>query len=271
MILKLLQIVTVLFIYASSGSVVAQDEGSYDSLLFGISPHLTKQQQEQWLPLIKHIEKQTNYPLHLQASPTIPVFENRLFAGKFDLAYINPKLFVEANRYVGYQPVVKQGQKKLKAIIVIAKDRSYQTLKDLNGLRFTSPENAFAASVLSRLNLYAQGVNVIHSHVKTAAEGYARVATGSADAVGGVQQTFDSLPAEIKNSLKILWTSEGVTPYAFVIHPRVNTIVRQRMVEAILDFKDMPEGTVFFEKMKMNPFVTAENKDWDDMRQLIGQ
>ncbi len=270
MILKLLKII-VLLIYASPGFVVAEDKDSYNSLLFGISPHLTKQQQAQWLPLIRHIEKQTNYPLRLQTSPTIPVFENRLFAGKFDLAYINPKLFIESNRYVGYQPVVKEGQKTLKAIIVVAKDSPYQTLKDLKGARFTSPENAFAASVLSRLNLYAQGINIIHSHVKTAAEGYAQVVDGSADAVGGVPQTFDLLPAEIKNSLKILWTSEGVAPYAFVVHPRVNSTVRQRIVEAILDFKDTPEGIAFFNKLKMNPFVSAKNNDWDDIRQLTGQ
>ncbi len=271
MILKIIQTLSVLFVFGLSGQVTATETSGHNALLFGLSPHLTKEQQAGWLPLIKHIEKQTNYPLHLQASPTIPVFENRLFAGKFDLAYINPKLFIEANRYVGYQPVVKEGQKELKAIIVVTKDSSYQSIKDLNGLRFISPENAFAASVLSRLNLYAQGVNVIHSYVETAAQGYSRVVAGSADAVGGEQQTFDKLPIEIKSKLKILWTSEGVTPYAFVIHPRVNTTVRKRMVEAILDFKDIPEGVAFFKKMNINPFVVAKNKDWDEIRQLMGE
>ncbi len=271
MILQIAQILSVLFLFVLSGSVIAQDVDSHDSLLFGLSPQLTKEQQERWLPLIKHIEKQTNYPLRLQTSPTIPVFENRLFAGKFDLAYVNPKLFVEAERYVGYQPVVKEGQKKLVAIVVVAKDSPYQSLKDLNGLRFVSPENTFAASVLSRLNLYAQGVSVTHNPVKTASEGYSLVIAGSADAVGGVQQTFDTLPVKLKNKLRILWTSEGVTPYAFIIHPRVNAVVRQRIVEAILDFKDIPEAAAFFKALQISPFVTAENKDWDDIRQLLGQ
>lgn len=266
MSLKLIQIFTALFFCILSALVVADE---YDSLLFGISPQLTKKQQNRWLPLIKYIEKQTNYPLRIQTSATIPVFENRLFAGKFDLAYINPKLYVDARRYVGYQPVVKEGLKKLKGIIVVAKDSPYKTLKDLNGLRFTSPENAFAASVLTRLNLYAQGINFVNSHTETPTQAYATIVAGSTDAAGGVQQTFDSLTSKIKNKLRVLWESDGITPYAFVVHPRVNATVKQRMVEAILDFGNTPEGVAFFKALQMAPFVVAENKDWDDVRQLL--
>jgi len=192
-----------------------------------------------------------------------------LFAGKFDLAYINPKLYIEANRYVGYQPVVREGQKKLQGIIVVAKDSPYKTLKDLNGMRFTSPENAFAASVLTRLNLYAQGVNFVNSHTKTPVQSYASIVAGTADAAGGVQQTFNSLSSKFKNKLRVLWVSEGLTPYAFVIHPRVNATVKQRMIEAILNFENTPEGVVFFKALQMKPFVAAENKDWNDIRQLL--
>ncbi len=269
--LKRIQILAILLMGILSGQMLGADADGHDSLLFGISPHFSKEQQALWQPLLRYIEKQTNYPLHLEASSSIPVFENRLFSGKFDLAYINPKLYIEANRYVGYQPVVKEGQKKLQGIIVVTKDSMYKTLKDLKGLRFVSPENNFAASVVTRLNLYAQGVDFVNSLVKTSAQTYADLMAGSADAVGAVQQTFDSISPEIKNKLRILWVSQGVTPYAFVINPRVNTVVKQRMVDAILSFKDTPEGATFFKDLQINPFVAAKNKDWNDMRQLIGE
>lgn len=255
-------------------SVVTASElqaNANNSFSLGIIPQQSaKKIHALWSPLTKYIQQETNYPFYLHGSPNIPTFEDSLFTGKFDLAYVNPRTYIEANKHAGYVPLVREGQKKLKGIIVVAKDSPYKTLKDLNGSRFTSPKNAFAASTLTRLNIHALGVNFTNSFVDTHTQGYSLVANGAVDAAGGVLRTFNSLSPKIQSRLRILWTSEGVTPHAFIIHPRVNVIVKQRILDAILGFSETPKGVAFYKALHMMPFEKAKNSDWDDVRQLMG-
>lgn len=253
-------------------TVQANDTSVYSSNAFslGIVPQQAiKKIHTLWEPFTKYIQQQTNYPVHLYGSPDIPTYENRLFSGKFDLAYVNPRSFLQASKYVGYLPIAREANKKLRGIIVVAKDSPYQSINDLNNIHFVSPKGAFAASALTRIHLYNLELNVKNSFVDTHSQGYSLVATGAVDAAGGVMRTFNNLPAKIKNKLKILWTSKGVAPHAFIIHPRVNKTVRQRITEAIIRFKDTPEGVAFYKSLNLNPFVAAQSKDWDDVRQLM--
>jgi len=258
-------------ISVSSVQSIESDENNSNSFSLGIIPQQSaKKIHALWSPLAKYIKQQTNYPVYLRGSANIPRFEDSLFIGNFDLAYVNPRTFIEANRHVGYLPLVREGDSKLKGIIVVAKNSSYKTLMDLKGARFTSPKHAFAASTLTRLNLQTQGVTFTNSFVETHTQGYSLVANGVVDAAGGALRTFNSLSPKVKSRLRVLWTSEGVSPHAFIIHPRVNPTVKQRILDALVSFNETPEGQEFYKALHMNPFVIAENADWDDMRQLMG-
>ena len=245
--------------------------GDSNAFSLGIIPQQSgKKIRALWKPLVEYIQRQTNYPTNISGSPNIPIFENRLFTGKFDMAYVNPRLFLEANKHVGYKPILRESNKKLKGIIVVAKNSSYKTIKDLTGVHFVSPKGAFAASALPRINLNNLKLNVENSFVDTHTQGYFFVANGSADAAGGVLRTYNSLKKELKDKLKVLWTSKGVTPHAFIIHPRVNAKVRQRIIDAILTFKDTEEGKAFYKALRINPFMKANKQDWNDVRKLMG-
>jgi len=272
MIGRLFGISLLLFITLWPGFVFASEVDESNSFSLGVIPQqAAKKIHDTWTPFTTYIKQQTNYPFYIYGSPDIPTFENRLFTGKFDLAYVNPRLFLEAAKHVGYLPLAKEGDKQLKGIIVVAKDSPYKTIKDLMNARFVSPKNAFAASALTRLNLQSQGMLVSNRFVKTHTQGYALVVKGAVDAAGGVSRTFESLAPEIKSKLRVLWESDGVNPHALIIHPRVNAKVKERILDAILDFKTQPEGRLFYEGLKMNPFIPAESSDWDDVRKLIDQ
>ena len=258
-------------VYSPNGYSNEHTMDAGNAFTLGIIPQQSgKKIRALWNPLIKHIHKQTNYPIHLSGSPNIPVFENRLFTGKFDFAYVNPRLFLEANKHVGYQPILRESNKKLKGIIVVAKDSRFKTIQELDGSHFVSPRGAFAASALTRINLHSLKLNVKNSFVDTHTQGYFFVANGNADAAGGVLRTFNSLQQKLKDKLRILWTTKGVTPHAFIIHPRVNVKVKQRILNAIVNFKDTSEGNDFYKALRINPFIEAKSKDWNDIRELMG-
>ncbi len=66
MSLKLIQLLTILIIGILSRQVVALEEESsnHNAFLFGLSPHLTKEREALWRPLLKYIEKQKVYQHH---------------------------------------------------------------------------------------------------------------------------------------------------------------------------------------------------------------
>lgn len=258
-------------LFVSLAQAIESERNNDNAFSLGIVPQQSaKKVLDLWSPLTKYLQQQTNYPFYVHSSPNIPTFENRLFIGKFDLAYVNPRTFIEANQHAGYLPLAREGEKKLKGIIVVSKDSSYKSLTDINGLHFVSPDNAFAASTLTRLSMQSLGLKLKNSFVSTHTQSYALVANGAVDAAGGVMRTFDSLDPEVKNRLRILWTSTGVTPHAFVINPRVNSVVRQRILDALLSFYDTEEGKLFYEALHLSRFVKAQSKDWNDVRQLMG-
>lgn len=246
--------------------------GYTDALLLGLSPQQSGEETaSHWQPFINYIQKQTNYPFSLSLSFEQSTFENRLYSGKFDLAYVNPVLFIQANKYVGYVPLAREDKKTLQAIIVVAKASQYDSITDLMDLRFVVPQNNFEANILSRLNLQAKGLPVLNSFVATQTDAYANVINGKADAAGGDLKSFNNLPDETREQLRVIWTSEKVMPYVLMVHPRVNATVKDRVLEAILGFKDTPEGAEFYKTFGMQPFVKAKSNDWKDIRRLMGQ
>lgn len=243
-----------------------------DALLLGLSPQQSvKEISEQWQPFIHYIQEQTNYPFSLSTSFKQSTFENRLYSGKFDLAFVNPVLFIKANDYVGYMPLVREEQKRLQAIIVVAKESEYNSITDLMDLQLVTPAKNFEANILARLNLQAKGMQVSNSLLANTGAVYAAVINGKADAGGGDLKSFNNLPDNMKGKLRIIWTSEEVMPYVLMVHPRVNATVKDRILEAILNFKDTPEGALFYKTFQMKPFIEAKNDDWKDIRQLMGQ
>lgn len=252
---------------------IQADENSTNnsfSLTLGIpSQQAGTNTQDLWEPLIKYIQQQTSYPVSFSATADMASYENNLFTGNFDFAYVNPLLFFRANRHVGYFPILKEGDKKLSGIIVVAKNSSMDSITDLVNKNFVSPQGSFAASAVTRLNLQSIGVRVNNSFAETYSQAYSLVASGSVDAAGGEQSTFDSLDSTLKDKLKILWISKGVAPFAFIVHPRVNATVKDRIVDAILSFKETEEGQLFYKNLHLNPFASAKSSDWDDVRQLL--
>ncbi len=223
-----------------------------------------------WTPLVQYLENKTGYPVRIAASPDIPTFEKRLFSGQFDMVYINPKLYVDASRLVGYIAIAREKEKKLRGIIVVKKDSAYKSLSDLDGKLLVFPDNAFAASVIPRLNLTKQNINYSVNYVATHDQAYWFVAEGKMEAAGGVLRTLSKTPRQVQSKLRIIWSSDSFTPHAFAMHPRVDPNVRDRLKQALLSYYESDTGKINLDQLGFNMLVDARDSDWDDIRKLIG-
>lgn len=222
-----------------------------------------------WTPVLQDIEARTGLKLVLKTAPNIPEFEKRVSKGEYDFAYMNPYHFTVFNKTPGYQAVAKAKDKKIHGIIVIHKDSPITTLPELYGktLSFPAPA-AFAASVLTRANLTRMGIDFTPKYVRTHDSVYMTVAQGLYTAGGGVKRTFNSMPAEIKDQLAILWTSPGYTPHAIASRADLDEDIKKQVQNALLSLDQSETGQAALNSLKIRGFEYAKNSDWDDVRGL---
>ena len=241
-----------------------------DVLTFGVVPQQSATTLAKvWTPIMNYLGQHSNLDIQFRTAPDIPTFEQRLAAGEYDVAYMNPYHFVVFSERPGYTAVTRARDKTIKGIIVVRKDSDISELSDLdkNTLAFPAPA-AFAASILPRAELAARGISFEPSYVSSHDSVYLAVSRGLYLAGGGVMRTFLNAPPEVRNQLRILWTTEGYTPHAIAALPSVAPQTLEKLRQGLLSMEQDETGRTLLESLKIKGFEPARDSDWDDVRRL---
>ena len=221
-----------------------------------------------WVPVLRYLSEKSGYKLRFETSKNIPTFEDALAREKFDFSYMNPYHYI-VNHEQGYSAIAKAEQNQIRGILIVARDSELHTLADLRGLQLAFPSpNAFAASMIPRANLNRLQIDVTPIYVNSHDSVYRGVAEGLFPAGGGVLRTFEAAAPEVRSRLKILWTSEGYTPHAFVAHQRISAEVIKAVSEAMISMKNDAQGRTLLQTLKIIGIETARDTDWNDIRRL---
>ncbi len=251
-----------------SGEAIQGVQPVTRTITFGIIPQQSAHKLARlWTPILERISQESGYKIAFTTAKNIPTFEQRLSEGQYDIAYINPYQYIRFHDTIGYQALVKAKNKLIKGIVVVQKDSPLKSLKELEGseVAFPSP-NAFAASILTRLAFKVSGTNIVPVYVSTHDSVYRNVATGRMKAGGGVLRTFHSVAPDVKDRLKILFTTKGYTPHAIAIHPEVPQDVAETLQKAFLNLDSDEAGGSLLKNLNIVGFESATDSDWDDVR-----
>lgn len=249
------------------GAMVVQAAG--ETYTFGVVPQSNaKKLLEDWKPILDHLSQKTQTKFKFTTAKDIPTFNAQVLAGAYDFMYHNPHVYVTANEAVGYTALAHAKDKKIKGIIVVAKDSPYQSLKDLQQQKLAFPKGAFAAELLPRAQLIREGVEFQSNYTKTHDNAYQAVAEGLFAASGGVMRTFNATKPEVKEKLRVLWTSPGYTPHAFAAHPRVPKTFQAQVQALLVGMSDDAQLLAQLKKMKLKGIQAAGDANWDDVRAL---
>ncbi|MCL1049530.1 phosphate/phosphite/phosphonate ABC transporter substrate-binding protein [Shewanella abyssi] len=263
-------IASLLLFFAQASTAEVERHGSTDTLVFGVVPQQAASTlAKAWGPLLAEVSQNAKLDLRFATAPDIPTFEARLAKGEYDVAYMNPYHYVQFHQSQGYQVLVKEKDKKLKGIIVVAKDAAYNNLEALSGktIAFPAP-GAFAASMIPRANLKQRNIDFSAKFVGSHDSVYLAVSKGLFKAGGGVGRTFNNLPAETKSKLRILWTTPGYTPHAIAVHPRVSQSTRNILVAELAALSESQQGQALLNTLGFSALNPAVDSDWDDVRAL---
>jgi phosphonate transport system substrate-binding protein len=222
-----------------------------------------------WVPLTQYLSAQTGLTVKFATAKNIPNFEQRLSENAYDIAYMNPFHYVYFSEYNEYHAIAKQANKQINGILITRKDSNIGSIDDLQNktLAFPAPA-AFAASILPRAELALNDVDFTPRYVSSHDSVYLNVSKGFFVAGGGVLRTFNNMPEEIRNQLKIFWTTQPYTPHAIAVAPSLSVDDTVAIQSALENLHTTDIGREILKNLGMEAFVIAHDTDWDDVRNL---
>jgi phosphonate transport system substrate-binding protein len=224
-----------------------------------VPQYAATQLQAEWQPLLERVGADAGVEFALRFYPTIPDFEQGFLRGDTDFIYANPWHAVMAARARGYVPLVRD-REPLTGILVVPATSPARTLTDLDGqtIAFPAP-NAFGASLYMRAILTESAdVRFEARYVKTHANVYRQTALGDVAAGGGVNQTFNALPASLRERLRLLYETSGAAPHPLAAHPRVDPALRARVAASVLALTQDAAGRALLAAVRMPQPVAAD-------------
>ena len=237
---------------------------------FGIVPQQAASRlAEDWAPLLAEISRRADVPLVFRTAANIPVFEQRLGLGEYDLAYMNPYHYVVFHAASGYRAFAREQERKIKGILVVRKDSAYRKPDDLAGKTVVFPAPAaFAASILPQAEFGRLNIPIEAKFVASHDSVYRAVASGLQEAGGGIQRTFEAAPLETRSALRVLTETPAYTPHAFAAHPRVPPEVLAKVLAAMESLAGDETGRRLLAPLAFKGIAAAQDKEWNDIRAL---
>ncbi len=220
-----------------------------------------------WDPIIAELQARTGLSFKLEATLTVPEFEKRLAKGSFDFVYANPYQILREGPRQGYQPLVRDAT-PLRGILVVRKDSPIHSVAELDGKELAVPSpNALGASLLLRADLSRRfQVTVVPVDVKTHSSVYLHVVNGLTPAGGGVEKTLQEQPPQVREALRVLYTTREMPSHPVAAHPRVPAEVREKVRRALLAMGASEQGRALLAKIPMTQPVSASLQDYLPMR-----
>lgn len=239
-----------------------------ETFTFGVVPQFEAQRlHDIWQPVLAELSRRTGHNFVLEGSASIPEFERQFQAGEFDFVYLNPWHAVIAHEIQGYEPLIHDGARRLRGVLVVRKDSEIGAVTDLQGaeIAFPSP-NALGASLLMRADL----ANIFHVeiqplYVQTHSSVYLNVALGTTPAGGGVMGTLLEQSSDVQSELRILYQTREVSPHPISVHPRVSSKVAHDVQNAMIEMSATPDSQSL---LNLIPIEQTAVTQWGDYLML---
>lgn len=256
--MKLLALASASLLVAHAALAVEPPGAARPALRFGVvSFYNPRLMYLKYQPLVDYLSNATGRPWELVIGASYERTVEDLCAGRLAVAYLGPYSYARAHAACGALPVVKlntDGKPTYRSVIMVRKDSTISSLKELAGKRFGfgSPMST-SSHVMPRAMLEDAG---LHPGVDFACRYYfhheraARaVLLGEVDACGIRDIVGDKFT---HRELRILATSEGIPNFPFVVGPKSPPELREELLRALVT------------RPRVDPAVAAAIRSWDE-------
>lgn len=245
---------------------------SYNTpIVFGVMPQgAAITTYSNWEPFVRYLRSKTPYTFTFnRIAPEMRNFEDDLTQSNYDLVYMNPLNYVMFHAAGGYNVIAKEQGIPLKGLIIVRKGSNLRTIHDLKGVAMAFPDPAeFAGTIVPMAYLKAKRIIVRPHYLSFSSSIFYAVARGLYPAGGGSSAVLDTVPAEIRDQLQVLWVSPSYTPAAIAVHKRLPPAVATRLRAVLLGMSVDLAGKEVLAKLGLQGFASVTNTEYDQARAL---
>jgi phosphonate transport system substrate-binding protein len=235
-----------------------------------VMPQLTAvEMTRNWTPVVAALAQQ-GIDVELVVYPSISKFEPEFLQGTADFVFLNPYHMVMAKRAQRYEPLLRDAR-PLEGMLVVKADGPVKAMEQLKDHRLSFPApNAFAASLYIRSVLERQYRLAYDAHYAgTHRNAIRQVLAGESAAAGLVRTTLEQEPPEVRQAVRVIYTTPPLSPHPLAAHPRVPLSVRTQFAQVLLALAANPETKPLMGAVQMpSPQAASYAKDYAPLEQL---
>jgi phosphonate transport system substrate-binding protein len=222
-----------------------------------------------WSPIVKYLEKKSGVKVTLKIESSIPKFEKVLYAGGYDIAYMNPYHYTIAHKKQNYIAAVR-AKKNIVGILVVNKNSGITDISKTKGKTFLFPApNAFAATLLTKYELLtkfnidvdkSKKLHYVNSHDSV----YKGIARGIGDVGGGIERTLNALDDKIsKDSLIILYRTQAYPSHPFAFKGSMPKGMKDKFLKLLLN---IPKNIL--KPLRIKKIIKTDDIEYDIVRDI---
>ena len=221
-----------------------------------------------WSPIAKYLSEKTGEKIIFKTEKSIKKFEDVLYSGGYDFAYMSPIHYLVSHKKLNYTAHIR-AKKNIIGILVMKNGDSIEKLRDKN-TRFLFPsDDAFAATLLTKydlINTYGADIETLNKarYVNSHDSVYKGVQRGIGDVGGGIERTFTNLnDQETKKSLNIVHKTAEYPSHPFAFSPNMSKNLQDSIVKALLK---MPKGLL--NSLSINQLIEIDDEEYAGVKTL---
>src|SRR5574341_434763 len=128
---------------------------------FGTLPRLSAAElQTMYAPLVEYLSKETGEQISIVVPKSFEAFKDEVKAGRIDVGFANPLVYVELKNKVNVEPLVLSSEVKsgtrIRGIIIARKDSGITRIQDLQGKKISFMDKDSAAGYIFQLFLLSK-------------------------------------------------------------------------------------------------------------------
>ena len=217
------------------------------------------------------ISRKLNRKIKIKTKSSFETFESSLRSEEFDIALIQPFDYPDAHDKYNYLPLARRTD-NLASILIVKKESSFQSLKDLKNHVIANPAKSAAVSRLTDRTIKKQGFDLQKDFKRLYKSNHfscmQSVLVGSSDACGtSYRALLHYEDDKMKDRFRVINISEEIPHVLYIVHKRVPEKDRKKLLEIILGWPNSPEGRNILKISRMIKFKEAKDKDYDILRE----
>jgi phosphonate transport system substrate-binding protein len=229
-----------------------------EEAIFGVYPYLSPTQVvDQYASLRDQIAKSLGRPVAMVSAPDFPAFIDRTRKGDYDVVFTAPHMGRLAEKRDGWRRVAQTGY-QMEIVVLARADTNVRQLPDLRGQSMAVGSRDSMTYQIVNEALGEKGLALEQDVMVVETPSFSNVmhalTRGEADAGATSKRLWGMAPATQRTAVREIFLSRPTPGFLIMAHPRLGEAAIAALQNALVRFKDTPEGEAFFRKTQLIDF-----------------